>query len=157
MTWGNPPKFVPTERKSGKLIQPEDLLTGKEDGEQAALFCWAALSVGKYPQLAWLHSIPNGGSRHIVEAMKFVATGTRKGVPDTFLPVPIRQSWPTGIWHGCYIELKLIKRRKEKDGGCSKDQLRWIDYLKQAGYYVKVCYGWEDARDTLVAYLEGKL
>ena len=167
MTWGSPPKFIPTKPKPGKVIQPEDLVTGSEDGEQAALFCWSALNVGKYPMLKWLHAIPNGGSRHIAEATKMVAGGLRKGVLDIFGPWPLYtstipdQSNPEGrgiIYKaGLYIELKIEKRRKEKNGGCSEEQIEWIDYLQQAGYYVKVCYGWEEARDTIVNYLEGKL
>lgn len=153
MTWGNPPAFVPTKPKKGKLITPEMLVTGSEDGEQAALFCWAALSVGTYPQLKWLYSVPNGGSRHIVEAMKMVGTGLRAGVPDILLPVCKFNM----AKYGCYIELKIEKRRKTLNGGCSEDQLEWIDYLRKASYYVAVCYGWEEARDILIAYLEGKM
>lgn len=157
MTWANPPAFVPTKPKRGKVITPEMLATGSEDGEQAALFCWAALSVGKYPQLKWLYAVPNGGSRHIAEATKMVATGLRSGVPDICLPhaMAMKNSWI--VYNGCYIELKIEKRRKEKNGGCSKGQLEWLAYLATAGYYCKVCYGWEEARDTLIAYLEGKL
>lgn len=152
MTWGNPPAFVPTKPKKGKLITPEDLAaSGTEDGHQAALFCWAALSVGTYPQLKWLYSVPNGGSRHIVEAMKMVGTGLRAGVPDIHLP------YQRTMHCGLYIELKIEKRRKEKNGGCSEDQLEWIDYLSDAGYCVAVCYGWQEARHTLINYLEGKL
>lgn len=155
MTWGNPPAFVPTKPKKGKVITPEMLATGSEDGEQAALFCWAALSVGKYPQLKWLYAVPNGGSRHVVEAMKMVGTGLRKGVPDICLPSPtfIGNS-PEYKYCGCYIELKIEKRRNQKDGGCAKDQLEWLAYLASAGYYCKVCYGWQDARSTLIDYLD---
>jgi len=155
MTWGNPPKFksTPSDNKKGKVITPEMLAArGSEDGEQAALFCWAADNVGKYPQLKWLFAIPNGGSRHIAEATKMVATGLRSGVPDIFLP------WISdGRWCGCFIELKIEKRRNQKNGGLSDDQIEWISYLKTAGYYVNVCYGWQEARDALIAYLEGRL
>ena len=167
MTWGNPPKFVPTKPKQGKIIQPEDLVTGSEDGEQMAVFCWSANNCGQYPMLKWLHAIPNGGSRHIAEATNMVAGGLRKGVPDICLPWPITSQklylngfgdgYNYKIYHGLYIELKIGKRRKEKNGGCSEEQLEWLDYLKLAGYYCDVCYGWEDARDTLIAYLEGKV
>src|SRR5687767_697334 len=121
MTWGNPPKFIPTKPKPGKKITPEDLAaSGSEDGHQAALFCWAADSVGKYPQLQWLFAIPNGGSRHIAEATKMVAAGTRSGVPDTMLP------WPRAKfnyeYHGCFIEMKKEMYRSRKNGGCSDEQ-----------------------------------
>ena len=153
MTWGNPPKFVPTVAKPGKMVTPESLVNGSEDGEQMALFCWSALNVGKYPQLKWLYAIPNGGFRHIAEAAKFVATGTRAGVPDICLPAQ-------GLnipYLGCYIELKIEKRRKEKNGGCSQEQLDYLEYLSGAGYYCKVCYGWIEAKEALVNYLEGRL
>lgn len=152
MTWGNPPKLVSDAPKQGKKITPEQLAaSGSEDGHQAALFCWAADSVGKYPQLEWLYAIPNGGSRHIAEATKMVATGLRKGVPDICLPIKIKH------YAGCYIELKIEKRRNEKNGGISYEQTKWLLHLTAAGYYCQVCYGWEEAKDTLISYLEGNL
>lgn len=160
MTWGNPPAFVPTKPKKGKLITPEQLAaSGSEDGEQAALFCWSALSVGKYPQLKWLYSVPNGGSRHIVEAMKMVGTGLRAGVPDICLPFSAPMApFESDLWYnGCYIELKIEKRRKEKNGGLADEQIEWLSYLQGAGYYCRLAYGWEEARDILIAYLEGKV
>lgn len=160
MTWGNPPPFVPTKPKQGKKITPEDLAkSGSEDGHQAALFCKAAENVGKYPQLKWLHSIPNGGHRHAAEASKLVATGTRGGVWDVFLPYPIeyRDADDWGIvWHGCYIEMKKPERRTHKDGGLSKEQLEFGAYAEQMGYFCAVCYTWEEAWDILVKYLEGR-
>lgn len=157
MTWRNPPKFVPTKPKQGKLITPEDLAkSGTEDGEQMALFAWAALNYEQYQHLKWLYAVPNGGFRHIAEAAKFVATGTRAGVPDICLPLPIQTEWAKQ-YAGLYIELKIEKRRKEKDGGCSKEQLAYLEYLNSIGYIAKVCYGWIEARDLLIKYLELKL
>lgn len=161
MTWGNPPPFIAKLAKKAKAVTPEILAKESEDSQQMALFAWAALNVGKYPALKWLYAIPNGGFRHIAEAAKFVATGTRAGVPDICLPCAVRQRWdkiyPDGSYHGCYIELKKAKRRTEKNGGCTQEQLDYLEYLTGAGYYCKVCYSWEEARDVLVNYLEGKL
>lgn len=158
MTWRNPPPLNFTKPKPGKMITPEDLAkSGSEDGHQMALFAWAAENVGKYPQLAWLFAIPNGGQRHIAEATKLVATGTRSGVPDVFLPhYTITESLPSEGYFGCWIEMKIEKHRNRKNGGCSDDQLEWHKYLKDAGYYVAVCYSWTKARDVLIDYLEGK-
>jgi len=156
MTWGNPPKFKSNPPKKGKKITPEMLAaSGSEDGEQAALFCWAADSVGTYPQLRWLFAIPNGGSRHIAEATKMVAGGVRSGVPDVCLPSPVHYRFKP--YHGCFIEMKIEKRRKEVTGGVSKEQSEWISYLRYAGYYVAICYSWQEARDTLINYLEGRV
>lgn len=160
MTWGNPPKLKSVPPPKSKPITPEQLASsGSEDGHQAALFCWAAENVGKYPALKWLHAIPNGGQRHIAEATKLVATGTRSGVLDTFLPWPVKiPIWNIATtYHGLYIEMKKPEHRNKRDGGCTKEQLEFIVYASGAGYYCKVCYTWEEARDTLINYLEGKL
>ncbi len=158
MTWGNPPKLVSTQLKKGKKITPEQLASsGSEDGHQAALFCWAADNVGKYPALKWLHAIPNGGQRHIAEATKLVATGTRSGVLDTFLPCAIAPFSELTHYHGLYIEMKKPEHRNRKNGGCSDDQIDFIEYATSAGYYCKVCYTWEEARDTILNYLESRL
>lgn len=161
MTWGNPPKFSATPAiVTGKKIKPEDLAkSGSEDGEQAALFCWAASMCEQYPQLKWLHAIPNGGSRHVAEATKMVAAGLRKGVLDIFLPVvQTRLIGPyVSNWHGLYIEMKIEKRRKEKNGGLTDEQIEFIKYAENAGYCCKVCYSWIEAKDAILNYLEGKL
>lgn len=154
MTWKSKKLDIP-KPKSGKAIQPEDLITGSEDGEQAALFCWAALNTNKYPQLENLFAIPNGGNRHIVEAIKFVGTGTRAGVPDTFLPCC--KILDTRVSHGLFIEMKIEKYRNYKNGGCSEDQIKWHKKLRDAGYCVNVCYSWIEGRDCLINYLEGRL
>lgn len=157
MTWRNPPPFEATPAIPSKRVTPEALAkSGSEDGEQMAIFAWAALNVGRYPCLKWLHSIPNGGQRHIAEATKMVAAGLRKGVLDIFLPYS-PYYWIKFKYYGCYIELKTEKRRKEKNGGLTDEQIDFIEYAESAGYYCKVCYGWEEAKETLIAYLEGKL
>jgi hypothetical protein len=150
MTWGNPPKLEPTKAKQGKVIQPEDLAkSGTEDGHQAALFCWCAQNTDKYPQLKYMFSVPNGGSRHIAEAIKFVGTGTRAGVPDIFLPYP--KAKRNYEYHGLFIEMKVGKNKP------TNLQWEWMVALESYGYLTKVCYSWTEARDTLIAYLEGKL
>src|SRR5882724_4850132 len=149
MTWNNPPPIVPTKAKAGKRITPEQLAaSGSEDGEQSAVFCWAAASVGKYPELKWLHAIPNGGDRHVATASKMVATGLRSGVWDIFLPCPIYDWSELRLkyckYHGCFIEMKREKYRTHKDGGLTEEQVEFVDYAVSAGYYCKVCYSWEE-------------
>lgn len=160
MTWNSKPLKIPKPKPS-KIIQPEDLAGDSEDSQQMALFAWAALNTTQYPQLKNLFAIPNGGDRHIVEAIKFMGTGTRSGVPDICL------AWAINDWddfrlnyckyHALYIELKIEKYRNHKNGGCSKEQLDWHERLRKADYCVKVCYGWEEGRDCLINYLEVRL
>ena len=162
MTWGNPPKFIPNLPKKGKVITPEQLASsGSEDGEQAALFCWCAMNVEWYPQLKWLHAIPNGGDRHVATAAKMVATGLRSGVWDIFLPLPIEILWADLIdkvrYHGLYIEMKHQKHKTHRNGGLTAEQVEFRDYAVSMGYYCAVCYSWEEARDILIQYIELKL
>lgn len=146
MTWGNPPKFIPDPTKKGKLIQPEDIAGASEGSQQKALMVWAALASSQYPQLKWLVHIPNGGTRNIREAVELKAQGVKAGVPDLMLPVGFN-----GGYFGLFIEMKV------KPNKLSEEQKIWIMGLGDLGYCCKVCYSWIEARDTLIAYLEGKL
>ena len=86
-----------------------------EDVEQICLFRWANAQQGKYPELALMYHVPNGGKRSKSEAARFRAMGVKAGVPDIFLPVGIQKldSVDRGQYtiirtkyNGLYIELK---------------------------------------------------
>ena len=72
-----------------------------EDGHQVVLFQWAALAKGKYPELAWLYAVPNGGLRSKAVAGKLKAEGTRRGVPDYLWPQRSGQHVGLGVPGGC--------------------------------------------------------
>lgn len=112
-----------------------------EDAEQIALFHWAALQSGKYPELSLMFHIPNGGKRNAQEAARFKQMGVKAGVPDIFLPVP------RGGFHGLWIELKAPK------GKTSAAQDSFLGELDKQGYKTAVCYGWEMAAKVLKEYL----
>lgn len=135
----------------GKQIQPEDLAGNTERSQQVALFAQAAIMRPKYPCLKWLHAIPNANSHTMV------AEGVRAGVADIFLPMPKAARGPQGLawYHGLYIELKTEKRRKEKNGGLSEDQIEFGEDIKAAGYQWYVCYGWQEAWQRIEEYLNG--
>ena len=115
----------------------------RELAEQIAVFQWAEFAKRKYPQLAFLYAIPNGGSRHIAEAVNLKKSGTKSGVPDICLPV-IR-----GEYGALYIEMKSDK------GKASPQQTVWIDYLNTNGYKAVVCRGSGEAIDIILKYLKG--
>jgi hypothetical protein len=130
-----------------KQITPEQLAAkGNESSHQSALFCWATQS--GIDELKWMFHIPNGGSRNIVEAGKLVAGGVKSGVPDIFLPVA-RFSFK-GLW----IELKKPGSGDKKAGVVEDNQRKWLDYLCSQGYATRVCYGWVEARDAILEYLQ---
>lgn len=48
-----------------------------ESVEQQCLFRWAAFQSGRFPELALLYHVPNGGSRKKAEAGRFRAEGVK--------------------------------------------------------------------------------
>lgn len=139
-----------------KPITPEQLAaSGSEDGHQMALMAQCALHKAEYPQLEWIHSIPNGGFRKITEAARLKATGVKAGVFDVFLPYPNITVGDHGA-SGLYIEMKKAEYRTRKNGGLSEDQIRFMIYATIAGYKCVVCYSWQEAWEAIVNYLNGE-
>lgn len=118
--------------------------TPSEHEEQVSLFRWAGFAAGRWPELALMHAIPNGGHRNKVTAAKLKAEGVKAGVPDVFLPVP------RGQWHGLYIEMKT------PTGRVRKNQKQWLRRLHGQGYQVAVCRNWYAAKTLITDYMENK-
>lgn len=116
-----------------------------EDSEQAVIFEWAQYSLARFPALALMFHIPNGGKRSKVEAARFKAQGVKAGVPDIFLPAP------RGKYHGLFIELKA------EGGRASREQEGYIKALTQQGYYCALCFGATNAINLITRYLEGRI
>lgn len=114
-----------------------------EASEQTALLQWTAMAQQHYPALRWLLAIPNGlAASSPGAARRMKEQGMKAGVPDLFLPAPVPPY--AGLW----IEMK------NRNGGRVSDAQRiWHTYLREAGYQVEVCRGWEEARRALLAYL----
>ena len=128
-------------RKNSTLTLP----VPTEAEEQIALFEWATLQSGRFPELALLYHVPNGGSRNKIEAARLRAQGVKSGVPDLCLPVA------RGANHGLYIELK-----RQRGGRISEEQVRWIDGLLKQGYAAAICKGWQEAASVIIDYLRQK-
>ncbi len=124
------------------MLPKDKKLLPKEGQEQASLMSWAQMQSWRWPELALLFHIPNGGGRSKAEAGRFKAEGVKAGVPDLFLPVP------RGEHHGLFIELK-----RQAGGRVSDEQKVWIAQLQAQGYRVEVCKGWEAAAEVLKDYL----
>lgn len=110
-----------------------------ETQEQRQLIQWCRTD----PRAQFLFHIPNesvGGQGWLVRNRQM---GVKNGVPDLMLPIP------AGGYHGLFVEMK-------KEGGrLSPEQKKWISALNQLGYLAVVAYGWEDARNKILNYLEG--
>lgn len=127
--------------------------TAKEEDDQIALFRWADITVARFPELSLLVHIGNGGSRHLLEAVKLKRMGVRAGFPDILLPVR------RGPFSGLAIELKresLRPKTKKGRGGLSSDQAWWLTELWKQGYSTHVCWGFDEARKAIESYLGGE-
>lgn len=114
-----------------------------EAQHQACVFKWSMQPTirKKWPELALLHHIPNGGRRDAVEAKHLKAQGVKRGVPDLCLPAA------KGRYHGLYIEMKTER------GRLSPEQKWWGERLREQGYCWLVCRGWREATEALEWYL----
>ena len=125
-----------------------------ESLHQTHLFIWAGNHLVKYPELRWLHSVPNGGLRDKGTAGKMKGEGQKQGVVDVFLDVP------RGGYHGLRIELKVPELRDaanqkiQTKGVLSPEQKEWLDHYRTNGYCAKVAYGWIQAKEIIEEYLQ---
>ena len=107
---------------------------------QASFFQWTDWMANSDPRWKWWLAIPNGGHRHFAVARKLKAEGVKRGVLDTFWPLPI------GRYHGLWIEFKVGKNK------LTDDQLKWTGYLRSQMYDVGLCYNLEEAQQYALAY-----
>jgi VRR-NUC domain len=137
-----------TPRKPSKTKNTTPL----ESEEQSLLFAWAKANEYRVPALTMLFASANGGSRVLtdvsggkkipLEAMALRRQGVKPGTPDIFL------DFPSNGKHGLRIELK-----RQKGGVVSKEQKAWLEKYNANGYTAIVCYGFDQARDAICAYL----
>lgn len=129
-----------------------------EYAEQKALFDWVALAQSHASILKRIYAIPNGGLRpytirenkhgkkyrYSKESVKLKRTGTKPGVWDIHIPVPI---YP---FAGAYIEMKW---------GNGKLTSQQIDFRIELGECYKwyICYSWIEAKDCICQYLDIKI
>lgn len=113
-----------------------------EAEEQKTLFEVIEGAKLAYPELRMVFHVPNEGKRSRYTGGSLKAQGLQSGVPDVFLDVP------RGGWHGLRIELKRIK-----DYSISAAQNEWVKNLNRYGYAAAVCFGWEEAWEMIMAYI----
>lgn len=84
-----------------------------------------------------------GGMRtSIGTAVKMKRAGYKKGCPDILV------FEPRDTMHGAFLELK------RPGGRSTPEQETFVRSLQERGYACKVCYGFEEAREWLDAYLK---
>lgn len=108
-----------------------------EKDEQIKLCAWMR------KKNIFFFAIPNGGSRHRLEAYALKRAGLLPGVPDLCVPIPSCGK------HGLYIELK----RQGPGSKISPEQEDVVERLNNNGYMATVCYGFEEAKSVVEDYL----
>jgi hypothetical protein len=132
----------PAVRKLDMRVVNQRVQKVSEHGEQVAVIQWAQLQSGRWPQLRWLHAIPNGGHRGGATGARLKAEGVKPGVPDLFLPVP------RGGYSGLYIEMKV------KPNKPTLAQAEWIDAMNEFGYSAWICYSADEAIAAITDYMQ---
>lgn len=113
------------------------LFEPSERDEQVAFVQWLDISGYKFT------AIPNGGHRHIGQAVKLKEEGVRPGLPDILVIVKNRLVW---------VEMKRpdLKPKRDGKGGISDEQYRWHDALNACdNCQVFVCYSADEARAVI--------
>jgi hypothetical protein len=112
----------------------------KESFIQSSFFDW--LSRCKKEYRPYCFAIPNGGSRHILEAVNLKRQGVTAGVPDVFCALSRKG------FHGLFIEFKAGKNK------LTELQRQMISKLAEQGYQCTVCYDVQSAIDNFNTYIE---
>lgn len=128
--------------------------TAREEDEQIALFDMIRQHEAQYPILKYAFHCPNGGHRQAKTAGRMKAAGVRRGVPDFMLAISL-DLWPfegvRRVYRGLALELKV------KPNKPTSEQLVWLEMLASQQWYVKVCYGWQEAWEIVLAYVQGRM
>lgn len=117
--------------------------SGKKEKEsliQSSFFNWLALVRKEYRPYCF--AIPNGGTRHILEAMNLKKQGVTAGVPDVFCALSKKG------FHGLFIEFKCGKNK------LTPLQQEMINRLASAGYRCVVCYNVDSAIESFNEYIQ---
>lgn len=127
--------------KPSKLTLIAKRNVSSEALEQAMFFRWLA-TVKPYARKLTF-AVPNGGTRHIGEAVNLKKAGVTAGVCDVFMAVP------TDMFAGLFLEFKYGKNKP------TELQSIFIAMARDAGYRAEVVYSCDEAMDVVLEYLRG--
>lgn len=128
------------KERGQKQVHTNSTVTPLEEAEQREFAAWLDAK-----GLLWAH-IPNERKASAMVMAELEREGMKKGFPDNFI------AEPRGIYHGLFIELKRAKKSLSRK---SPEQRQWIKDLEEKGYKAVFCYGAEEAKRTVLEYLEG--
>lgn len=111
---------------------------------QISIFEWARLiKVSEGGSLFdYMTASPNGGHRHILEAVNFKKSGVSAGFPDVSILLPRNN------FHGMFLEIKKLKVFS-----LTEKQKIWIERLNNVGYYAVFGFGFDFCKNLIEGYL----
>lgn len=112
---------------------------------QAAYFDWVRIKANGDERYRNIAAIPNGGKRSFGAAMYYKREGMEPGLPDILI------AWPSGKYHGMFIETKRQGQRLRDT------QKTWQERLLRAGYLAMVCFSFEGMRSATERYFNGEI
>lgn len=90
----------------------------------------------------------NEGKRTKIGGMMLKKIGLTKGLPDYQILLPNEN------WHGLFIEMKTKEQKNKK---MPQEQSDFINMLIENRYYGTFAYGWEEAINIVLNYMDDKL
>lgn len=131
----------PKKRKA-RSIKKKEVIKGLSEFQiQKTFFEWLTIALPRVRELTF--AIPNGGSRHKIEAINLKRSGVTPGVPDIFCGIE------NDDYGGLFIEFKAGSNKP------TKEQKAMMAKLESEGYCCKVFWDWEAAKLFLIQYLKG--
>jgi hypothetical protein len=123
-----------------------------EHDEQVAYFQWVRLMANSDARYFNIFAIPNGAylgsdkTSRAITMSRLKAEGFEPGVPDIFI------AWCSTrlLNNGMFIEMKV------KPNKPTNIQEKWHRRLERAGYAVKTCYGFDEAKKETEEYMRGE-
>jgi hypothetical protein len=122
------------------------LVIPSENQEQKALVTWLSY----HPIVRdFFCKNNNEGKRTVAQGHNLKLMGLRPGVSDLFI------YYPTTTYHGLFLEVKRNKKytKSERLTDTWIAQEKFIETVKSVGYQGHWCYGWEDGKKIIEAYL----
>jgi Holliday junction resolvase len=88
-----------------------------------------------------IFSVPNGGSRNKIEAIKLKRTGLLAGIPDLICLMPNKK-------------VVFIEMKKRKNGKLTLSQKVIFPIIESFGFDILICEGFEEALIKFENYLK---
>jgi len=117
-----------------------------ENQEQRALVKWLSY----HPIVRNFYCKNNNeGKRTEQQGFNLKLMGLRPGVSDILI------YYPTNTYHGLFLEVKRNKKYTPSEMKTATwiAQEEFLKLVKSVGYHGAVCYGWEEGKKIIEAYL----